>query len=184
MSSVRILWVTLLSIWLTRPGQIAATTGMTEIAIRITVTAIATITTTTTTTIATTVIGHRTTGALLTRVLESWLLSLEIAQSQTCLPILCKFKVCCGKLPFINHKFRVLFFFNYFIFLRLLNFAFCLNAISYLSYISFYLPPVLVQTPLHFLMFEMCYYFSHPSVFSLTFWWFVNHWLKGKSFGI
>ena len=61
------------------------------------------------------------------------------------------------------------FFFYYFVFLRLLNFAFSLNAISYLSYIPFYLPTVLVQTPLHFLMFEMCYYFAHPSVFSLTF---------------
>lgn len=185
MTSVRILWVTLLSIWLTRPDQIAATTGMTEIAIRITVTAIVTITTPTTTT----VIGHRTTGALLIRVLESWVQSLEIVQSQTCLPILCKFQVCCGKLPFINHKFHVFFLLLLFYFLRLLNFAFCLNAISHLSHIPFYLPPVLIQTACMkfqfiFLCLKSATILLHPSVFSLTLWWFLNHTLKGKSFGI
>ena len=182
MTSVRILWVTLLSIWLTRPDQIAATTGMTEIAIRITVTAIATITTTTTTTIATTVIGHRTTGALLTRVLESWVLSLEIVQSQTCLPILCKFQVCCGKLPFINHKFRVLFFLLLFYFFEITEFCILLKC-NFICFLHSFLPTSCVgSNSTSFSYVWDVLLFCSP--FSLTFWWSVSHSLKGKSFGI
>lgn len=170
MTSVRILWVTLLSIWLTRPDQIAATTGMTEIAIRITVTAIVTITTTTPTT--TTVIGHRTTGALLIRVLESWVQSLEIVQSQTCLPILCKFQVCCGKLPFINHKFHVFFSVIVILFFEITEFCILLKC-NFTSFSHSFLPTSCVDSnslyeiPIHFLMFEICNYFAAP--FSLQF---------------
>ena len=140
---------------------------MTEIAIRITVTAIATITTTTTT-----VIGHRTTGALLIRVLESWVLSLEIVQSQTCQPILCKFQVCCGKLPFINHKFHVLIFLFLLLFFKINEFCILLKC-NFISFLHSSLPTSCVglnsscEIPIHFLMLEICYYFAAP--FSLQF---------------
>lgn len=48
------------------------------------------------TAIATTIIGHKATEALLIRDLEFWVLCLAIAQCQSCRQILCKFQVWCN----------------------------------------------------------------------------------------
>ena len=73
----QILSVILWDTW-TTPGLTEAIAETIEIVIK------------TGTAIATTIIGHKATEALLIRDLESWVLSLAIAQCQSCLQIPCK----------------------------------------------------------------------------------------------